>query len=73
MSVQHELAVPKLHGRLYETRRELEATHALAVALAVALDREVDLRQGVTPSTRSGDVVRNTADVLYQARRAGLL
>jgi len=71
MNPVHEVAVPKLHGRLHELRLDLEAMRALAVELAEALDGEVDLRHGArTDDLRVG---HRSGAALRQARRRGLL
>jgi hypothetical protein len=68
MSAVHELAVPRLHLTLRETRREAVRLRELAVELAAALDREVDATHGVRPRN-----VAQTAHALHSARQAGVL
>lgn len=68
MSATHEVAVPRLHLTLRDTRRELDAIRELAVELAVALDREVDARLKLREPDRAA-----TRHALYRAREAGLL
>lgn len=74
MGAMHEQVLPQLHGRLHDTRQELERMRALAIELAEALEDEVDARHGttrlgLTPTERS----RNTGRALHQARQEGLL
>jgi hypothetical protein len=66
----HEIVLPRLHGRLHDTRRELDDARHVARMLALALDGEVDLRHG---RRHRHTVVRDTADALHLAREAGLL
>jgi hypothetical protein len=56
--------VPKLHGRLAETR-------ALAERLARALEAEVDLEYGVRTDAKR--VHAESGEALLAARRAGVL
>lgn len=72
MSDVHERVLPRLHGRLHETRQELERITEIAVLLARALEDEVDARHGhshVAASQRR----RNTGRALHEARKEGLL
>lgn len=63
-----ELALPRLHMTLRDTRVELARTRELAQRLARALDAQVDAEYGRTPVDRVG-----RANLLYEARQAGIL
>jgi hypothetical protein len=65
----HELAVPKLHLTLRETRIELEQMRDLASRLAQMLDAHVDADYAGGPPVDR----RRVGQVLYEAREAGLI
>jgi CHAD domain-containing protein len=72
VSVHHERAVPTLHERLHETRREANRYRELAELLAKALDGEVDARIGAL-GTDVKAVRAHTAYCLRLARSEGVL
>lgn len=64
----HEVAIPKLHASLWETRRELADVRDLARRLAEQLDAHVDEAHGGPKAN-----VILTGKALYDARQMGLI